>query len=169
MDALDVWRGRGTSPSEGCSGTVETKRVLGLPGGKNGGTRDTIGTRWAKKGKQRRFYRPPLSFMETTQSPSPQSYIDGSLILSAYPIALSKDVFLARTSLSCMASSDLAWMRGQDGDPDDDRVRTLILGDLGDRVDGTRGNDEYLFEFVNTPLGGDGGSSSGGAISLMLG
>src|SRR6266404_9422739 len=34
MDALDVWRGRGTSPSEGCSGTVETKRVLGLPGGK---------------------------------------------------------------------------------------------------------------------------------------
>ncbi len=60
-------------------------------------------------------------------------------------------------------------MRGQDGDPDDDRVRTLILGDLGDRVDGARGNDEYLFEFVNTPLGGDGGSSSGGAISLMLG
>lgn len=69
-----------------------------------------------------------------------------------------------------MASGDLARMRGGDGDSgdDDDRVKKLILGDLGDPVDGVRGNDEYLFSLVNTPLREDKGSSSGG-ISLMLG
>lgn len=69
-----------------------------------------------------------------------------------------------------MASGDLARMRGRGGDSgDDDRVKILILGDLGDLVDGVRGNDEYLFRLVNTPLrGGDEGASSG-PISLMLG
>lgn len=143
MDALDVWRGRGTrSVSEGCGGREETRRVLELP----------------------------LSFMEPTQSPSPQSYIASSLILFAYPIALSKDVFLARTSLNRMASGDLARMRGRDSDSgDDDRVRMLILVDLGDLVDGVRGRDEYLFKLVNTPLRGDDEGPSSGAISLMLG
>jgi len=142
MDALDVWRGSGTSSLSDCSGMIGTKRVLELP----------------------------LSFMETTQSPSPQSYIYSALILFAYPIALSRDVFLARTSLNCMASGDLARMRGRDGDSgDDDRVKMLILGDLGDLVDGVRGNDEYLFRLVNTPLRVDDGGSSSGGISLMLG
>jgi hypothetical protein len=69
-----------------------------------------------------------------------------------------------------MASGDLARMRGRDGDSgDDDRVRMLILGDLGDLVDGVLGNDEYLFRLVNTPFGGDDEGLSSGAISLMLG
>ena len=69
-----------------------------------------------------------------------------------------------------MASGDLARMRGRDGDSgDDDRVQMLILGDLGDLVDGVRGNDEYLFRLVNTPLRVDVGGSSSGGISLILG
>ena len=60
-------------------------------------------------------------------------------------------------------------MRGRDGDSgDDDRVQMLILGDLGDLVDGVRGNDEYLFRLVNTPLRVDVGGSSSGGISLIL-
>lgn len=119
----------------------------------------------------RRVLEIPFSFVEATQSPSPQSYKYSSLILFAYPIALSKEVFLARTSLNCMASGDLARMRGRDGDSgdDDDRVKMLILGDLGDLVDGVRGNDEYLFRLVNTPIREDAEGSSSGGISLMLG
>lgn len=69
-----------------------------------------------------------------------------------------------------MASGDLARMRGRDGDSgDEDRVNMLILGDLWDLVDGVRGNEEYLFRLVNTPLRGDDEGPSSGAISLMLG
>jgi len=62
-------------------------------------------------------------------------------------------------------------MRGRDGDSGDDdrRVKMLILADLGDLVDGVRGNDEYLFRLVNTPLRGDDEGPSSGAISLILG
>ena len=61
-------------------------------------------------------------------------------------------------------------MRGRDGDSgDDDRVKMLILGDLGDLVDGVRGNDEYLFRLVNTPLRADDEGVSSGGISFMLG
>lgn len=74
---------------------------------------------------------------------------------------------MARTSLKCMASGDLARMRDRGGDSgDDDRVKMLILGDLGDLVDGVLGNDEYLFRLVNIPLRGN---DEGGAVSLMLG
>jgi len=60
-------------------------------------------------------------------------------------------------------------MRGRDGDSgDDERVKMLILGDLGD-LDGVRGNEEYLFKLVNTPLRGEGEGPSSGGISLMLG
>jgi hypothetical protein len=78
---------------------------------------------------------------------------------------------LAKTSLNRMASGDLARMRGRDGDSgdDDDRVKMLILGDLGDLVDGVRGNDEYLFKLVNNPFREDDEGSSSGGISLMLG
>lgn len=70
-----------------------------------------------------------------------------------------------------MASGDLARMRGRDGDSgdDDDWVKRLILGDLGELVDGVRGNDEYLFWLVNTPLREDDEGSSSGGISLILG
>jgi len=62
-------------------------------------------------------------------------------------------------------------MRGRDGDSgdDDDWVKRLILGDLGELVDGVRGNDEYLFWLVNTPLREDDEGSSSGGISLILG
>jgi len=124
--------------SEFCEGVAETKRVFELP----------------------------LSFVVITQSPRPQSYIDSSLILWAYPIALSKADLLLRTSLNRIASGDLARMRGG-GLGDGDRVKMLILGDL---AEGGRGKEEYLFRLVNNPpfrLVSEGLSS--GANSFMLG
>ena len=84
--------------------------------------------------------------MEATQSPRPQSYIANSLILWAYPIALSIADLLLSTSLNRIASGDLARMRGGDLG-DGDREKMLILGDL----EGGRGNEEYLFRLVNNP------------------
>jgi len=106
---------------------------------------------WYKASEERKkekgIQSPPLSFMEATQSPRPQSYIANSLILWAYPIALSKAALLLRTSLNRIASGDLARMRGGDLG-DGDRVKMLILGDL----EGGRGNEEYLLRLVNNPL-----------------
>lgn len=105
--------------------------------------------------------------MEVTQSPSPQSYIDNSLILLAYAVALSKVDFFLKISLHRIASGDLARIRGLGGDGDGGvRVKTLILWDI---IEGGRGKDEYLFKFVNIPpfrLGSEGDSST--ANSLML-
>jgi hypothetical protein len=127
---------------------------------------------WYKAGKEREkeyeVHSSPFSFMETTQSPSPQSYVDSSLILLAYPIALSKADLLLRMSLNRIASGDLVRMRRLGGDSGDgDRVTMLILCDL---MEGVRGKDEYLFRLVNTPpfrLASEGLSSA--ANSLMIG
>src|SRR5260221_1711177 len=101
-----------------------------------------------ERNKEKRIQGPRLSFMEATQSPRPQSYIANSLILWAYPIAISKAVLLLRTSLYRIASGGLARMRGGDLG-DGGRVKILILGHL----EGGRGNEEYLFRFVNnTPF-----------------
>ena len=128
-----------------------------------------IGIKPAKnEQKKREFYSPPFSFVVVTQSPSPQSYLDSSLILFAYAVALSKADFLLRMSLNRNASGDLARIRGLGGDGGggDARGKTLVLGDL---TEGVRGNDEYLFKLVSIPpfrLGSEGLSSV--ADSFML-
>jgi hypothetical protein len=80
--------------------------------------------------KKREFHSPPLSFMVMTQSPSPQSYMDSSLILFAYAVALSRADFLLRMSLNRNASGDLARIRGLGGDGggggDDIRGKMLV-------------------------------------------
>jgi hypothetical protein len=104
--------------------------------------------------------------MEVTQSPSPQSYLDSSLILFAYAAARSEVDFFLRISLHRIASGDLARIRGLGGDGGGVRVKTLILWDT---IEGGRGKDEYLFKLVNIPpfrLGSEGHSSA--ANSLML-
>jgi hypothetical protein len=122
-----------------------------------------------KERKKREFHSPPLSFVVVTQSPSPQSYMDSSLILFAYAVALSKADFLLRMSLNRNASGDLARIRGLGGDGgggDGVRGKTFVLGDL---TEGVRGNDEYLFKLVSIPpfrFGSEGLSSV--ADSLML-
>jgi hypothetical protein len=119
--------------------------------------------------KKREFHNPPLSFVAMTQSPSPQSYMDSSLIFFAYAVALSKGDFLLRMSLNRNASGDLARIRGLGGDGgggDGVRVKTVVLGDF---TVGGRGKDEYLFKFVSIPpfrLGSEGLSPV--ADSLML-
>lgn len=119
---------------------------------------------YEERREEKEFHSPPLSFMEVTHSPSPQSYIDSSLILLAYPIALSKADLLFRISLNRMASGDLARMRRLGGVGD--RVKMLI----GDFMEGVRGKDEYLFRLVNNPIFrlGSGGLFSV-VNSLMLG
>jgi hypothetical protein len=98
--------------------------------------------------------------------------MDSSLILFAYPVALSKADFLLRTSLNRIASGDLARIRGLGGDGGGGggvRVKTFVMGDLGDLIEGVRGKDEYLFKLVSIPpfrLGSEGLSSV--ADSLML-
>ena len=107
--------------------------------------------------------------MVVTQSLNPQSYIDSSLILFAYAVALSKADFLLVMSLNRIASGDLARIRGLGGDGgggDAVRGKALVLGDL---IEGGRGKDEYLFKLVSIPpfcLGSEGLSSE--ADSLML-
>lgn len=108
--------------------------------------------------------------MVVTQSLSPQSYIDSSLILFAYAVALSKADFLLRMSLNRSASGDLARIRGlgdDGGGGDGVPVKTLVLDDFIEG--GRRGKDEYLFKLVSIPpfrLGSEGLSSV--ADSLML-
>ena len=102
--------------------------------------------------------------MEVTQSPSPQSYIDNSLILWAYAVALSKADLLLRMSLNRIASGDLARMRDLGGGGV--RVKTL---NRWDRIEGGRGKDEYLFRLVNIPpfrLGSEGLSSVANPVVL---
>jgi hypothetical protein len=95
--------------------------------------------------------------------------MDSSLILFAYAVALSKPDFLLAISLNCIASGDLARIRGLGGDGgggDGVLGKTLVLGDL---IEGGRGRDEYLFKLVSIPpfrLGSEGLSSV--ADSLML-
>jgi hypothetical protein len=121
--------------------------------------------------KKTEFHSPPFSFMVVTQSLSPQSYMDSSLILFAYAVALSKADFLLIMSLNRIASGDLARIRGLGGDGGGgDGVRLKLLA-LGDFIEGGRGKDEYLFKLVSIPippfrLGSEGLSS--GADSLML-
>jgi hypothetical protein len=166
IDALDVWRVRGTKgTSEGCVGVLETKRVFELPRGlwykrkHNRYKTNEEGTR-ERKG----FHSTPLSFIVATQSPSPQSYKASSLILLAYPIALSAAVLLESTSLNRMASGDLARMRGL-GSGDGDRIKVLILADL---VEGVRGKDEYLFRLVNVPFCAGVEEASSGTSSVIV-
>ena len=64
--------------------------------------------------------------METTQSPRPRSSIGNSLPLWAYTIILPKAVFLLKTSLYCIASGDLARMRGG-ALGDGDRVCSFLV------------------------------------------
>jgi hypothetical protein len=104
--------------------------------------------------------------MVVTQSLSPQSYMDSSLILIAYPVALSKADFLLRMSLNRSASGDLARIRGLGGDGGGGVVKTLVLGDF---IEGGRGKVECLFKLVSIPpfrLGSEGLSNV--ADSLML-
>jgi hypothetical protein len=106
--------------------------------------------------------------MVVTQSLSPQSYIDSSLILLAYAVALSKAVLLLVMSLKRIACGDLARIRrlGNGGGGDGVRGTALVLWDL---VEGVRGKDEYLFKLVSTPplrLGSEGLSSVGDPFML---
>ncbi|KAI0248693.1 hypothetical protein BJV78DRAFT_775023 [Lactifluus subvellereus] len=167
MEALDVSRVRGmTGTSKGGVGDVGTKRVFELPRGL-WYKRNIIGTKPVKGGKREKgFHSPPLSFTEASHSPSPQSYIANSLILLAYPIALSEELLLASTSLNRMASGDLARMRVL-GSGDGDRVK--VLGDLvEDLVEGVRGKDESLFRLVNRPFCAGSEGPSSGACSFVL-
>jgi len=130
--------------------------------------KNTIGIKPAKRReRKRKFHSSPLSFTVVTQSLSPQSYIDSSLILLAYAVALSKAVLLFVMSLKRIASGDLARIRGLgNGGGDGVRVKTLVLWDL---VEGGRGKDEYLFKLVSTPplrLGSEGLSSVGDVFML---
>lgn len=103
--------------------------------------------------------------MEVTQSPSPQSYLDSSLILFAYAAARSEVDFFLRISLHRIASGDLARIRGLGGDGGGVRVKTLSLWDT---IEGGRGKDEYLFKLVNIPPFRLGSEDSSAANSLML-
>lgn len=122
--------------------------------------------------KIREFHSPPFSFTVVTQSLSPQSYLDSSLILIAYAVALSKADFLLRMSLKRSASGDLARIRGLGGDRgggDGVRGKAGKAQVLGDLAEGGRGKDEYLFKLVSIPpfrLGSVGLSSV--EDSLML-
>jgi len=104
--------------------------------------------------------------MVVTQSLNPQSYMDSSLILFAYAVALSRGDFLLRMSLNRNAPGDLARIRGLGGDGgrgDDNRV---ILEDL---VEGGRGKVEYLFKLVSIPpfrLGSEGVFSVADSLTL---
>ena len=106
--------------------------------------------------------------MVVTQSLSPQSYMDSSLILIAYAVALSKAVFLLTMSLNRNASGDLARIRGLGGDGgggDGARVKLAFVL----VIEGGRGKDEYLFKLVNIPpfrLGSEGLSSVVDSLTL---